>query len=439
MFRNKLKEELSACKEQLSAAEQLAKAMDATMAVIEFAPDGHILRANALFQQTLEHTEATLVGRHHRLLCEERYARSTEYNQFWQALSRGESRSGRFRRVSGRGTHVWLEASYVPVTNERGQVVKVVKMARDITASVETEQHLNSVMKAIDTSMAVIEFTLDGQVKTANDNFLRTLGYTRGEVEGQHHRRFCDPDYADSQDYRLFWQRLAKGEYMTGTFQRRSRDGSRVWLQASYNPLFTAAGELYGVIKIASDITAEIERRDAESRAAQLAYDIALETDQSAVNGARAVEDTVGMVRNIEQHLHSMAEQVAALNDQSGKIERIVDMIKEIADQTNLLALNAAIEAARAGSQGRGFAVVADEVRNLAQRTSKATEDIKQVVEQNRVLATAAADEAADSQREVEQGVLLASRTGTLMQEIRQEAQRVVSAIGQYREQVNAA
>lgn len=165
----------------------------------------------------------------------------------------------------------------------------------------------------------------------------------------------------------------------------------------------------------------------------------ATQAQQDAADSTTRVRDSIDALHLMAEKARQTAQVVDQLRSESDSIGSMLDVIKDIADQTNLLALNAAIEAARAGSQGRGFAVVADEVRNLAQRTSKATEDIKQVVEQNRVLATAAADEAADSQREVEQGVLLASRTGTLMQEIRQEAQRVVSAIGQYREQVNAA
>ncbi len=439
MFTKKLKEELSTCKEHLAAAQQMADALDATLAVIEFSPDGVILRANARFHQSLHYSEEELVGRHHRLLCEEAYAKSTEYRQFWQALGRGESRSGRFRRLSAQGTHVWLEASYIPVTDNRGTVTKVVKLARDITRNVENEQHLNSVMAAIDTSMAVIEFNLHGEVISANDNFLRTMNYSAEQIRGQHHRLFCNAEYAGSQHYQDFWQRLRQGEYMAGTFERRSRDGRRIWLQATYNPLHDATGKLYGVIKIATDITPDIERRNAESQAAQLAYDTALETDQSAVNATRSVDKTIKMVRNIEQHLQNMAGQITDLNDQSGKIERIVDMIQAIADQTNLLALNAAIEAARAGNQGRGFAVVADEVRNLALRTRQATEEIKQVVERNRLLATTAAAEAQSSQQEVEQGVALANRTGAAMQAIRQDAQRVVDAIGEFREQVRSS
>ncbi len=438
MFNRKLKQEVSACKEQLSAAQQLASALDATMAIIEFSPDGLILSANRLFEQTLHYSEQELLGQQHALLCTQADAQSADYRLFWQKLTRGESQSGRFRRVSRQGRHVWLEASYIPVTDAAGQVIKVVKLARDITESVEKEQHLNNVMSAIDTSMAVIEFNLQGQVTGANDNFLRTMGYRHAEIADQHHRQFCDPDYVDSQAYSHFWQRLGQGEYMAGVFERRSRDGRRVWLQATYNPLRNAAGGLYGVIKIASDVSADIERRNAESQAAQLAYDTALETDQSASNGAQAVDETISMVRRIEQHLQTVADQVGALSEQSGKIERIVDVIKDIAEQTNLLALNAAIEAARAGAQGHGFAVVAAEVRNLAQRTRQATEEIRQVVEHNRVLASTASEESLNSRAEVEQGVLLANRTGTVMQEIRQEAQRVVAAIGQFREQVQA-
>ncbi len=439
MFNRKLKQEVSACKEQLSAAQQLASALDATMAIIEFSPDGLILSANRLFEQTLHYSEQELLGQQHALLCTQADAQSADYRLFWQKLTRGESQSGRFRRVSRQGRHVWLEASYIPVTDAAGQVIKVVKLARDITESVEKEQHLNNVMSAIDTSMAVIEFNLHGEVTSANDNFLRTMNYSAEQIRGQHHRLFCNAEYAGSQHYQDFWQRLRQGEYMAGTFERRSRDGRRIWLQATYNPLHDATGKLYGVIKIATDITPDIERRNAESRAAQLAYDTALETDQSAVNATRSVDETINMVRNIEQHLQNMACQINDLNDQSGKIERIVDMIQAIADQTNLLALNAAIEAARAGNQGRGFAVVADEVRNLALRTRQATEEIKQVVERNRLLATTAAEEAQSSQQEVEQGVALANRTGAAMQAIRQDAQRVVDAIGEFREQVRSS
>ncbi|GAA0793955.1 biofilm dispersion protein BdlA [Marinobacterium sediminicola] len=406
--------------------------------MIEFTPEGYILSANELFSKVMGYAEDELIGKHHSMLCDSTLTRSPDYRRFWQNLARGKGASERFSRIDKGGRRVWLEASYIPVNREDGQVAKVIKLAQDITPTVSREQDHQSFLDAINRSMAVIEFNLQGEVIRANQNFLSTMGYQEKDILGRHHRMFCPESYVGTKEYTQFWKQLNEGEYMSGMFERVDRHGRTVWLNATYNPLYDATGKRFGVLKIASDITADIERRNAESEAAQLAYDIALETDQSAVNGALAVDDTVSMVRNIEQRLQTVAEHVTALSDQSGKIERIVDVIQEIAEQTNLLALNAAIEAARAGSQGRGFAVVADEVRNLARRTSQATEEIKQVVEQNRHLATTAADEARNSQTQAEQGVLLANKTGTVMLEIRQEAQRVVEAIGQFREQVQA-
>ena len=436
-FQNNLKQEVAQLQQQLFEANQVIDAISNTMAVIEFTPDGHIISANALFERATGYTEEELKGQHHRMLCAPELVRSDTYQRFWQNLARGESLSDRFSRITKQGATLWLEASYIPVKDTQGSVVKVIKLARDITASVEAEQKHESVLDAIERSMAVIEFNLAGEILKANDNFLATTGYALGEIKGRHHRMFCPEGYAQSSEYKQFWQRLNQGEYMSDRFERVNKQGQTIWLQATYNPLYNAAGELFGVLKIASDITAEVERRNAESRAAQLAYDISLETDQSAANGAQSVVQTIDMVRNIEAHLNNAAEQVSALNRQSGEIARIVDMIQDIAEQTNLLALNAAIEAARAGTQGRGFAVVADEVRNLARRTSEATEQIKSVVEQNQKLAALAADEAQASQQQVEKGVSLATEAGAVMEEIRSEAQRVVDAIGQFREQVH--
>jgi methyl-accepting chemotaxis protein len=243
---------------------------------------------------------------------------------------------------------------------------------------------------------------------------------------------FCLAEDSHSDDYREFWARLNKGEFMSDRFRRVTRHGRQVWLRATYNPLYDANGHVYGVVKFASDITTQVERRDSEAAAAQLAHDIAKETDVSADHGTRTVAQTVAVVNDIASELANVAEQIEGLNKQSEQITSIVQVIRGIADQTNLLALNAAIEAARAGEQGRGFAVVADEVRQLASRTSQATQEINGVVQENQSLTRNAVASMATTREHARTGVDLANQAGEVIREIRSESQRVVEAVAQF-------
>ncbi|WP_394559896.1 methyl-accepting chemotaxis protein [Aquipseudomonas alcaligenes] len=432
MFGSSVRNELSLCQSQLFASEQMLAAIRKGMALIEFSPQGEILDANAAFLDTVGYRLEEVRGQHHRMFCSPQLLSSPDYARFWQRLAQGESFSDRFMRVAKGGREIWLEASYLPVRDPQGNVGRVIKVATDITAQVEAEHQHSSLLNAISRSMAVIEFNPDGTVREANDNFLHTMGYRLDEIRGQHHRLFCEAHEVASEDYRRFWQRLNQGEFVSGRFKRIAKDGRAVWLRATYNPLYDANGRLSGVVKFASDITNQVEHREAESAAAQLAFDIARETDESAVKGAATVDNTVQVVRGIAAELSQVAQQIGALSNQSERISSIVQVIRGIAEQTNLLALNAAIEAARAGEQGRGFAVVADEVRNLAARTSQATLEINDVVQQNQDLAHRAVSGMDGSQAKVEEGVRLANQAGEVMLEIRDEAQRVVDAIGQF-------
>ncbi|KRC20142.1 PAS domain-containing methyl-accepting chemotaxis protein [Acidovorax sp. Root219] len=110
---------------------------------------------------------------------------------------------------------------------------------------------------AINRVQAVIEFSLDGRVLHANDNFLQTFGYSLQEVQGQHHRMFCAPEFAKSRDYALFWDRLGRGDFDAGEYRRMDKQGKEIWIQASYNPVLNADGRPESVVKFATDITAE--------------------------------------------------------------------------------------------------------------------------------------------------------------------------------------
>ena len=432
MFNSHLKQTLAHCQLQLADASATLAALDRSMALIEFQPDGTILNANSNFLSLMGYTLAEVRGQHHRLFCEPGQSSSREYSEFWRRLASGEFVSERFLRRDKQGREIWLEGSYNPVLSASGRVEKVVKIAADISVQVRMEQEQNSLINAINRSMAMIEFNLQGEVLTANDNFLNTMGYRLEDIRGKHHRLFCNREEADSAGYKNFWAQLNRGEYVSGRFQRVGRNGQPIWLRATYNPVFDSNGKLYKVVKFASDVTEQVQHQEAESRAARIAYDTALQTDATAQQGAQVVQHTVEVMQGIAGELNRAAEGISAVSEQSEMISSIVQTIRGIAEQTNLLALNAAIEAARAGEQGRGFAVVADEVRSLAGRTSQATVEIVEVVRRNHELAQGAVNSMDASKDKAEQGVRLANEAGAVILEIQEGARRVVDAISQF-------
>ncbi|MBP1125808.1 methyl-accepting chemotaxis protein [Pseudomonas sp. PvP025] len=404
-------------------------AIGRSMAMIEFDPAGVILDANDNFCKAMGYSVEDIRGKHHRLFCEEAYTHTEAYATLWRDLARGEAISGTFMRLNKRGEEVWLEASYMPVLDDEQRVLSVIKVASDISARVHREHENQSLIDAIGRSMAMIEFTPQGQILNANDNFLSTVQYSLGEIVGQHHSLFCHREEVESPAYKAFWASLNRGEYHSHRFERKNKYGKTLFLEASYNPIFDASGRLYKVVKFASDITDQVTSL---RTAADSAHATSVQNDVCARKGSQVVQQTVQIIEDISHDLNQAAVSIDAVNKQSEIIGTIVQTIRSIAEQTNMLALNAAIEAARAGEHGRGFAVVADEVRSLAARTSQATLEIVEVVRKNHDLSASAVSSMQSSLNRTGLGVELANEAGQVILEIQEGSRHVVDAIGQF-------
>jgi methyl-accepting chemotaxis protein len=235
---------------------QLA-AISKSQAVIEFQMDGTVLTANENFLKTMGYQLDEIKGKHHSMFVEDAYRDSAAYRDFWVQLNRGEYVADEFKRIGKGGRAVWIQASYNPILDADGKPFKVVKYATDITQQKMINANYAGQIAAIGKSQAVIEFKMDGTVVTANDNFLRTLGYTLDEVKGKHHSMFVEESYRESSAYRDFWARLNRGEYETDEFKRIGKGGRAVWIQASYNPILDADGKPFKVVKYATDLTRE--------------------------------------------------------------------------------------------------------------------------------------------------------------------------------------
>ena len=232
----------------------LSEAINSNYAVIYFKPDGTIIKANEFFLKTMGYSLEEIVGKHHSIFCEEKFAKTQEYKDGWDAVRAGETVTAEFQRVKKDGNLIFLRASYMPII-ENGKVVEVVKLAQDITKNRLRNLFYIGQVKAINKSNAVIEFDMNGNILNANDNFLNTLGYKKDDIVGKNHSIFCEENYKNSNEYKEFWKKLNRGEFDSGEYLRIAKNGKHVWIQASYNPIFDMDGKAFRVIKYATDIT----------------------------------------------------------------------------------------------------------------------------------------------------------------------------------------
>lgn len=357
-----------------SDTQSILDALDRSQAVIHFEPNGTITWANNNFLKTLGYTLEEIKGRHHRIFVDPNYSQSHEYREFWEALQGGHFQSAQYKRFGKGGKVVWIQATYNPVLDKKGKVIKVVKFATDITIQTMKMQ------EALDRTQAVIHFNMDGIVQEANQNFLNALGYTLDEIVGQHHSMFVEPSYAATDDYRKFWDNLRRGEFQAGEFRRVGKGGREVWIQASYNPYFDSTGKPIKVVKYASDITRTKQVRTQTNEMMAAVAAATHELTGSIGEIAKSMSTTRDSVQSADSETKKAATQVGQLANAATAMSAIVNLIEDISNQINLLALNAAIEAARAGDAGRGFSVVADEVKKLASQTSSSTSKITEEI-----------------------------------------------------------
>ena len=368
------------------------EALKKSFAIIEFEPGGKIITANALFCATMGYDLAEIQGRHHSLFAEPAVVDTPDYARFWRSLDSGEFDSGEYKRLGKGGQEVWLQASYTPVLGAGGKVVKVVKLALDITKAKQKSAEDASILRAIFKSQAVIEFDLNGVILEANENFQKVSGYRRDELVGRHHRMLAEPEYAASSLYVEFWNRLRQGEFLADEFRRVGKGGREVWLEASYNPIFDANGKVTRIIKFATDLTARmanvafvgaalarlaegdlnarVERELMPSldqlridfNAAAEALHAALSEVSSAASAidagsheiARASDD---LSRRTEQQAASLEETAAALSEITATVRRSAESAKRT---------NAAVSVTRGEAEHSGK-VVAEAIEAMAQ------------------------------------------------------------------------
>ena len=426
-------------------------AISKSQAVIEFALDGTILTANQNFLNALGYALDEIRGRHHSMFVAPAMHSSNEYRQFWQKLGRGEFDAGQYKRIGKGGKEIWIQASYNPILDAAGRPYKVIKFATDITEQKARFADLEGQIAAIHKSQAVIEFSLDGRILSANDNFLAALGYRIDEIRGQHHSMFVDATYRQSPEYRVFWDKLGRGEYDAGQYRRLGKGGREIWIQASYNPILDANGKAFKVVKYATDITADKEIEAGINRLVQAAVDgdftghVAVEGKSSSLvkvgaamntlcgTVAGALDDLIRMMSALAEG--NLTERISAeyhgsfatlKNDANTMAERIGATIAEIKSAAREVT-NASAEISTSTTD---LSQRTEEQAASLEQTSASMEEISATVKKNAENATHANEQARGTRDVANRGGEVVAKAVEAMAKIEESSRKIADIIG---------
>jgi methyl-accepting chemotaxis protein len=441
-------------------AKRVLKALDRSLAIVEFEPNGKILAANENFCRLLGCKPIEIKGKHHSLFVDPDTAKSPDYAAFWVRLGRGEFDAGEYKRVGKDGKEVWIRASYNPVVNASGKVLKIVEVASDITAAKLLAAENAGKLDAISRAQSVIEFAADGTILTANENFLKSAGYPLEKLQGQHHRVLVDPGYAQSPEYQEFWRKLNRGERIEEEHKRIAKGGREVWIQASYNPIVDLNGRVYKVVNFMTDVTGRVSAVEqiavGLSRLAEgnlehriqtefipalepLRVDFnasleALERSMSAVSAnAQAIRSGAGEISSAADDLSQRTEQQASsLEETAAALEEITVTVKKTAEgakHARDVVSTAKVDADKSGDVVREAMAAMTDIDKSSKQISEIIGVIDEIAFQTNLLALNAGVEAARAGDAGRGFAVVASEVRALAQRSAQAAKEIKGLI----------
>ena len=304
-------------------------AIDEHFAVISFSPDGIILEANQNFLNTLGYTENEVLGKHHKIFCDAKLVNSKEYSDFWHELKKGTAQTSEFKRIKKDGHSIFIQASYTPIKDNSGKVYKIIKFAQDVTAKKLEDLYFKGQIQAIGKSQAIIEFDMNGIILNANENFLKAIDYSLDEIKGKHHSMFCEESYKNSNEYKDFWEKLNNAEFQSGEFLRIGKDGKKVYIQATYNPIIDIDNKPFKVVKYATEITAK--------KNTMFSIQKNIEKLNKSLNHLSGASNSMSIdaensMKGSQEVSVSIEQMDQAVNDLSEKIEIMLSSITSIAN-----------------------------------------------------------------------------------------------------------
>jgi methyl-accepting chemotaxis protein len=397
-------------------------AIDKSQGVIEFNMDGTIITANENFLNVVGYSLAEIKGQHHRMFCEPAYANSPEYQSFWEKLNRGEFDAGEYKRLGKGGAEAWIQATYNPILDSSGKPFKVIKFAVEVTEQKMKNAEYEGKLDAIGKSQGMIEFNMDGTIITANQNFLNVVGYSLGEIQGQHHRMFCEPTYANSPEYKSFWEKLNSGEFDAGEYKRLGKGGVEAWIQATYNPIMDLNGKPFKVVKFATEITEKVNKVAQILEVVKAASEGDL-TRELTVTGS---DDAGQIAEGLSKFFSNLCKSISDIGQNAATLASSSEELTAVSQQ---MAGNAEETSAQSGVVSAASEEVSKNVQTVSTGAEEMSSSIKEI-----------AQNASEASRVASEAVKVADATNATISKLGEssaEIGQVVKVITSIAEQTN--